>query len=101
MSHRPYLLDMKTKKVEPLPDFPENGVARGVAWSPDGKQVAYTWDQLHEEVLKRDTITVASTTIDTEAFLVIADADGKNSRKIASAKSKYAMGMIFGTIDWR
>jgi RNA polymerase sigma factor (sigma-70 family) len=101
MSHRPYLLDMKTKKVEPLADFPENGVARGVAWSPNGKQVAYTWDQLHEEVLKRDTITVESTTIDTEAFLIIADADGKNSRKIASAKSKYAMGMILGTIDWR
>jgi RNA polymerase sigma factor (sigma-70 family) len=101
MSHRPYLLDMKTKKIEPLAGFPENGVARGVAWSPDGKQVAYTWDQLHEEVLKRDTITVASTTIDTEAFLVVADADGKNPRKVASGKSKYAMGMIFGTIDWR
>src|SRR5262249_9607950 len=49
MSHRPYVLDIKTKKVEALAGFPENGVARGVAWSPDGKQVAYTWDQLHEE----------------------------------------------------
>jgi RNA polymerase sigma factor (sigma-70 family) len=101
MSHRPYLLDVTTKKVEPLADFPENGVARGVAWSPDGKRVAYTWDQLHEEVLKRDTISVANTTIDTEAFLVVADADGKNPRKIASGKSKYAMGMILGTVDWR
>src|SRR5262245_180772 len=101
LSHRPYVLDVKTKKVEPLADFPENGVARGVAWSPDGKRVAYTWDQLHEEVLKQDTITVASTTIDTEAFLVVADADGKNLRKIASGKSKYAMAMILGTIDWR
>jgi RNA polymerase sigma factor (sigma-70 family) len=101
MSYRPYLLDVKTKKVEPLADFPENGVARGVSWSPDGERVAYTWDQLHEEVLKRDTITVASTTIDTEAFLVVADADGKNPRKIASGKSKYAMAMILGAIDWR
>jgi hypothetical protein len=101
MSHRPYVLDMKTKTVEALAGFPENGVARGVAWSPDGKQVAYTWDQLHEEALKRDTITMANTTIDTEGFLVIADADGKNPRNIASAKSKYAMGVILGTIDWR
>jgi Tol biopolymer transport system component len=101
MSHRPYLLDVKSKKVEPLADFPENGVAYGVAWSPDGKRVAYTWNQLHEEVLKRDTITVASTTIDTEAFLVIADADGKNARKVASGKSKYAMNVILGTIDWK
>lgn len=93
------------RRCPPIPcrlaGFPENGVARGVAWSPDGKQVAYTWDQLHEEVLKRDTITVDTTTIETEGFLVVADADGKNARKIASAKSKYAMGMILGTIDWR
>jgi RNA polymerase sigma factor (sigma-70 family) len=101
MSDRPYLLDMKTKKVEPLAGFPENGVARGIAWSPDGKQIAYTWDQLHEEVLKQDTISADSTRIDTEAFLVVADADGKNPRKIASAKSKYAMSVILGTVDWR
>lgn len=100
-SLRPYLLDVKTKKVEPLAEFPENGVVDGLAWSPDGKRVAYTWQQLHAEVLKRETITVADTTIDTEAFLVVADADGKNPRTIASGKSKYAMTMILGKIDWR
>jgi RNA polymerase sigma factor (sigma-70 family) len=100
-SHRPYLLEVKTKKVDPLAEFPENGVVHGIAWSPDGKQVAYTWNQLHEEVLKRDTITVPDTTIDTEAFLVVADADGKNPRTVASGKSKYAMNMVLGTIDWR
>src|SRR5262245_5175314 len=100
-SHRPYLLDVKTKKVEPLAGFPENGVVEGITWSPDGKRVAYTWRQLHEEVLKTDTITVPDTTIDTEAFLVVADADGKNAKTIASGKSKYAMSLILGSIDWR
>jgi RNA polymerase sigma factor (sigma-70 family) len=81
LSNRPYVLDVKTKKV--------------------GKRVAYTWQLLHEEVLKRDTITVADTTVDTEAFLVVADADGRNARTVASGKGKYAHQRIFGTIDWR
>ena len=57
-THRPYVLDVKTKTVEPLADFPENGWLWGVAWSPDGKRVAYTWQQLPEEVLKLDRISV-------------------------------------------
>jgi dipeptidyl aminopeptidase/acylaminoacyl peptidase len=101
MSQRPYLLDVKTKKVEPLADFPENGMVWGITWSPDGKRVAYTWQQLHEELLKKDTMSVADATIETEASLVVADADGKNPRTIASGKSKYATNMIFGPIDWR
>jgi Tol biopolymer transport system component len=101
VSHRPYVLDVNTKKVEPLADFPENGWLWGVAWSPDGKRVAYTWQQLHEGVLKRDTISVADTTVETEAFLVVADADGKNAKTVASGKGRYAMNVIFGTIDWR
>ena len=44
---------------------------------------------------------MADTTIDTEASLIVADADGKNPRTVASGKSKYATSMIFGTIDWR
>ena len=39
--------------------------------------------------------------IETEAFLVVADADGKNAKTIASAKGPSAYGMILGTIDWR
>ncbi len=39
--------------------------------------------------------------IETEAFLIVADADGKNAKAVASAKLENAINMIFGTIDWR
>lgn len=51
-SDRPYLIDVKTKKREMLADFPDNGRSFGIAWSPDGKRLAYTWQALDEELLK-------------------------------------------------
>ena len=48
---------------------------------------------LHEEVLKRDRISVADTTIDTEAFLVVAA--GREERQDGRVrKGKYAINMI-------
>jgi RNA polymerase sigma factor (sigma-70 family) len=56
-SSKPYVLDVATKKREPLAEFPEkNAECLGVAWSLDGKRVAYTWTQLHPELLKKDTL---------------------------------------------
>ncbi len=101
MSQRPYLLDVKTKKVEPLSEFPENGLVCGIAWSPDGKRVAYTWKQLHEEMLKKDTLSGDDALIETEGFVVVADADGKNPKTIASDKEPNAVNIIYGSIDWR
>ncbi|HEV3438159.1 MAG TPA: sigma-70 family RNA polymerase sigma factor [Gemmata sp.] len=101
ISQRPYLLDVATKKREPLADFPDNGQACGVAWSPDGKRIAYTWKQLHEDVFKKDTIDVNDAQLETEAFLIVADADGKNAKTIATDKASNAINMILGTIDWR
>ena len=40
-SDRPYRVDVKTGKAEKLAEFPENGRGFGVAWSPDGKRLAY------------------------------------------------------------
>jgi hypothetical protein len=101
VSQRPYILDVATKKREPLADFPDNGQACGVAWSPDGKRIAYTWKQLHEDVFKKDTIDINDVLVETEAFLMIADADGKNAKTIATDKGPSAINMILGTIDWR
>lgn len=101
VSQRVYLLDLKTKKREKLADFPENGQATGIAWSPDGKKIAYTWKQLHEEMLKKDTISANDPDPGAEAFLVVADADGSNAKTIASEKGPFAINMIFGAIDWR
>jgi RNA polymerase sigma factor (sigma-70 family) len=100
-SGKPYLVDVGTKKREALGEFPGDAQCIGVAWSPDGKKVAYTWVQLHPEVLKKDELTGADVQVETEAFLVVADADGKNAKTVASAKSANAASMIFGTIDWR
>lgn len=101
VSQRPYLLNVRMKKREALPDFPENGQATGIAWSPDGKRIAYAWKQLHADVLKKNTISGNDATVETEAFLIVADADGKNPKTVATDKGRFAINMIFGSIDWR
>jgi Tol biopolymer transport system component len=101
LSSKPYLLDLAARKTRPLADFPTNGEALGVAWSPDGKRVAYTWKQLHRELLQKQTLNVNDAAVQTEAFLMVADADGRNARTVASGRSDYAINPIFGVIDWR
>jgi RNA polymerase sigma factor (sigma-70 family) len=98
LSSKPYLLDLAAGKSRALADFPTNGEALGVAWSPDGKRVAYTWKQVHRELLKKERFEPA---VPTEAFLMVADADGRNARTVASGRSDYAINPIFGVIDWR
>ncbi len=100
-SSNPYLLDVATKKREPLAEFPENAQCLGVAWSPDGKRVAYTWVQLHPDLLKKDVKNIDEVQIETEAFLIVADADGKNAQTVKSAKLGNAVNPIYGSIDWR
>jgi hypothetical protein len=101
VSSRPYVLDVGTKKVVPLGDFPENAQCIGVTWSPDGKRVAYTWKQIHPEVVKKDVLTGEDALVETEAFLIVADADGRNAKTVASDKLENAINPIFGSIDWR
>ena len=101
MSAKPYLLDVATGKRTDLAEFPGNARCMGVTWSPDGRRVAYTWTQLHAEVVKKDELKVEDTEIETGAFLVVADADGKNAKTVSSAKDPWALKLIFGSIDWR
>jgi Tol biopolymer transport system component len=101
LSSKPYLLHVAAKKREPLPEFPANAQALGVAWSPDGKRIAYTWKQLHPELLKKDSLGVNDFMTPTEAFLIVADHSGKNAQVVASGKSDSAINAIFGSIDWR
>jgi RNA polymerase sigma factor (sigma-70 family) len=98
MSARPYLLDVADRRRAPLADFPANAQATGVAWSPDGKRLAYTWKQMHPELLKKDELFVK---VETEAFLIVADADGKNPRTVDSAKIDNLINQIFLSVDWR
>jgi RNA polymerase sigma factor (sigma-70 family) len=101
VSSKPYLLDVATKKRELLAEFPQNAQVMGVAWSPDGKRIAYTWKQHHPDLLKKDQLDANEVQLETEAFLIVADADGKNARTVSSAKISNAINMIFGTVDWR
>ena len=100
-SAKPYLLDVQSKKREELGEFPDNAQCVGVAWAPDGKRVAYAWRQLHPELLKKDSVNANDVQIETEAFLIVADADGKNAKTVSSGKLENAFNPIFGTIDWR
>ena len=98
LSARPYVLDIATRKRQPLADFPLNAQALGVAWSPNGKEVAYIWRQNHVEELRAGERTG---NLETEAFLIVADADGKNARTKFSDKVGNAYSPIFLSIDWR
>ena len=75
-----------------------NGQTTGVAWSPDGKHVAYKWKQNHLDRFKGKELDA---TIETEAFLIVADADGKNAQTVSSAKVNNLINPIFLSIDWR
>ncbi len=100
-SHRPYLLDVATGKREALVDFPDNGHAIGVAWAPDGKRVAYTWDQLHADLLAKDQLSGEDARRETESFLILADPDGRNARTVATDKSEFSGNLSLGRLDWR
>jgi RNA polymerase sigma factor (sigma-70 family) len=100
-SDRPYVVDVKSGKRETLADFPANGRAFGIAWSPDGKRLAYTWQPLDEELLKKDSIGGNDAVKESEGFLVVADADGKNAKTIVSDKGQFALNMVLGAIEWR
>jgi Tol biopolymer transport system component len=100
-SQRVYTIDLATKQREALTDFPDNARAWGITWSPDGKKLAYTWVALDDDLLKKDRWDPEEVQKDTEGFLIVADANGKNVKTIATDKGRFAMSPVLTTIDWR
>jgi RNA polymerase sigma factor (sigma-70 family) len=100
MSRRVYVVDIATKKRELLTDFPENGQATGIAWSPDGHFVAYSWKDLPpQSILKKDPLVGHA---EVKAHLVIADKDGRNAKTILTENGEFPRGgLLLGAIDWR
>ena len=107
LSSLPYILDVGTKKRTEVEEFPDHVGCRGISWSPDGKQIAYTWEQLHPDELRKEWHHQNLTP--TKVCLIIADSDGSNPRKVASHLAKWPSHMSavgresvsFWMIDWR
>jgi RNA polymerase sigma factor (sigma-70 family) len=110
---RLYLYDMKTQKKERLVDVPLNAWVWEFAWSPDSKRVAYVWKRMEPGVSLTFTLDKKGNYVDkdgkpdpkimteTETHLSVADADGKNSKTILSAKGKAVPTATLMKLDWR
>jgi Tol biopolymer transport system component len=101
---RLFVYDLRAKKRERLLDTPDNGQIIGYCWSPDGKQVAYTWKQVHPGVPlaeNTDNMNDPKLNTETESHLMVADADGKNAKTLMSAKANRATTITIGFVDWR
>jgi Tol biopolymer transport system component len=89
------VLDLTTNTSLPVTDLPINGQLQGYCLSPDGKQIAYAWREKHqgttEELLQKET----------ESFLVVSDANGKNPKTISTAKGSGQWVITIMTPDWR
>jgi hypothetical protein len=88
--------ELAAAKIGPAIDVP------GFGWlSPDGKRIAYTWRQRHAELAKKEEVSSEDAAVETEMFLIVADADGSNAKTVASVKTEDARSMPFEAIDWR
>ncbi|HEX4611841.1 MAG TPA: hypothetical protein VH092_26840, partial [Urbifossiella sp.] len=82
-----------------------NATVFGCCWSPDGKNIAYTWRQRHaalaDKLARRESLSGEEVATETEMFLIVAGADGANPRTVASVKGNGVMDQPFQGIDWR
>jgi Tol biopolymer transport system component len=63
----------------------------GYCWSPDGKRIAYVWNNSPED---------RTETQETETFLMVVDADGRNPAAVLSEKSTFGGFTVRGP-NWR
>jgi RNA polymerase sigma factor (sigma-70 family) len=85
-----WVLDLDTGKRTKVSDLPPEGMLTGFCWSPDGKRIAYTWEQAPEDPNGEVLLL---------AWLVVCDPDGKNAKKIQLASVRDPLSQTL--LDWR
>jgi Tol biopolymer transport system component len=105
---RLYLYDLKRKKREKLADLALDAFVWEYAWSPDSKRVAYVWKRMEPGVplaasLNKDGKPKEDPKLltETETHLNVADANGKNSKTILSAKGRSGPAITLMKLEWR
>ncbi|HEX4612370.1 MAG TPA: hypothetical protein VH092_29520, partial [Urbifossiella sp.] len=89
-----FVFDPATGKRTPIEGLPLNGEFLGACWSPDGRQIAYSWRL-------QPGRQAGAAPQETESHLTVADADGKNARTILTEKAVNAEVIVLGDPDWR
>jgi Tol biopolymer transport system component len=82
------------KAVE-VKDLPENGTVTTACWSPDGKKIAFTWQQVFDK---------PADATECESFLIVSDPDGANQKTVTSMKATgrgAAARRGLGVYDWK
>jgi Tol biopolymer transport system component len=89
------VLDIETAKSTNVAVTLPDGTIGGLCWSPDGRQIAYTWQERHkgkaEELIDKETTS----------HLVVCDPDGRNRSTIAIEKAAGQWITTLGQVDWR
>jgi Tol biopolymer transport system component len=92
------VMDLGTGKLTKVAGVPAggrikaNGSNVACCWSPDGKRIAYTWQELDEPGDVRNYRY--------ESRLIVCDPDGANPKTIATATDTRSIVSI-GHVDWR
>jgi len=102
---RLYMYDVTTKKRTEVADVPRNAIVHNCCWSPDGKKIAYVWQERHEALDKKtakgEDFTPEDVETETKMFVIVANADGSEARTVASMKGDNIRDLPFLGIDWR
>jgi RNA polymerase sigma factor (sigma-70 family) len=100
---RLFLLDVATKQKREVAEVPLNASVTVVCWSPDGKRIAYLWRPVPEPLTGKrfSDLTEEERVVETEEFVVVADADGKNAKVVTSDKGPQVNSLIITGLDWR